>query len=182
MALVGVGGAITQIISSVTLAKAGEELILCIRVISFRTILRQEIGWFDADKNNVGALVTRLSSDAASLKGFTGATFSAVLNALGTLITALVISFSNGWKLTLLILSFTPLMVLTGLIQGQQVSRAAGNKKDKTSYAEEGGKVFGFAFLLCLYRAAKQIRGKCLFLKRKSSARLILFSASFSKS
>ena len=113
------------------------------RVLSFKTMLRQEIGWFDLDENNLGALVTRLSSDAASLKGFTGATFGAILNALGALIAALIISFTGGWKLTLIVLCFTPLMVLTGVIQGQQVSKAAatGKKKSGSSDAEDGGKV-----------------------------------------
>ncbi|CAF3526768.1 unnamed protein product [Rotaria sp. Silwood1] len=140
MFLVGLAGAISQIISSVTLAKAGEELTMRMRILSFKTILRQEIGWFDMDENNLGALVTRLSSDAASLKGFTGPTFGAILTAIGALITGLVISFEAGWKLTLVILCFTPLMVFTGLIQGQQFSKAAGNKNEATSDAEDGGK------------------------------------------
>lgn len=111
------------------------------RVISFKSMLKQEIGWFDLDQNNLGALVTRLSSDAAALKGFTGATFGAILNAIGALITALVISFLAGWKLTLVILCFTPLMVFTGIIQGQQMSKASGKKKATTTDAEDGGKV-----------------------------------------
>jgi ATP-binding cassette subfamily B (MDR/TAP) protein 1 len=111
------------------------------RILSFQSMLRQEIGWFDLDENNLGALVTRLSSDAAALKGFTGPTLGAILNAVGALVTALVISFQAGWKLTLVILCFSPLMILTGVVQGQQVSKAAGKKKAATSDAEEGGKV-----------------------------------------
>ena len=139
--LLGVAGAIFQLISSATLTKAGEELTVRMRIMSFRSMLKQEIGWFDEDENNLGALVTRLSTDAAALKGFTGPTFGAILNGLGALIAALVISFTAGWKLTLVVLCFTPLMMLTGIIQGQQFSKAAGNKKASTSNAEEGGKV-----------------------------------------
>jgi ABC-type multidrug transport system fused ATPase/permease subunit len=144
--LVGVGGAISQLVSSLTLAKSGEELTLRMRIISFKSMLRQEIGWFDLDENNLGALVTRLSSDAASLKGFTGPTLTAVFNATGALIAGLVISFTAGWKLTLVILCFSPLMVFSGIIQGQQISKA-GQKKASTSDAEDGGKV-------CLHRFA----------------------------
>jgi ATP-binding cassette subfamily B (MDR/TAP) protein 1 len=145
--LIGVAGAITQIISSITLAKAGEELTMRMRVIAFKSMLRQEIGWFDLDENNLGALVTRLSSDAAALKGFTGPTLVAILNAVGALVTALVISFTAGWKLTLVILCFAPLMVFTGIIQGQQLSKASGNKKAATSAAEDGGKVCTNVFI-----------------------------------
>ena len=141
--LIGVGGAVSQFISSAALTKAGEELTMRMRGLSFKTMLRQEIGWFDLDENNLGALVTRLSSDAASLKGFTGPTFGAILNAVGALIAALAISFTAGWKLTLIVLCFTPLMLLTGVIQGQQVSQAAATGKKKTGSAdsEDGGKV-----------------------------------------
>ena len=142
--LVGVAGAISQFVSSVTLGKAGEELTMRMRILSFKSMLRQEIGWFDLDENNLGALVTRLSSDAAALKGFTGPTFGAILNSVGALVTALVISFIAGWKLTLVILCFTPLMVFTGIVQGQQFSNASGNKKSATSSAEDGGKVSAF--------------------------------------
>ena len=144
--LIGVAGAISQLVSSLTLAKAGEELSMRMRILSFKTMVKQEIGWFDLDENNLGALVTRLSSDAASLKGFTGPTLAAILNAVGALVTALVISFTAGWKLTLVILCFAPLMVFTGIIQGQQISKA-GQKKSATSDAEDGGKV-------CLHRFA----------------------------
>ncbi len=139
--LLGAAGAIFQIIASATLTKAGEELTMRMRVLSLKTMLRQEIGWFDLDENNLGALVTRLSSDASSLKGFTGATLAAILNAVGALVTALVISFEAGWKLTLIVLCFTPLMVFTGVIQNQQMSKAAGKKKSDTTDAEDGGKV-----------------------------------------
>lgn len=138
--LIGVGGALFQMISSLSLAKAGEELTLRMRALSFKAMLRQEIGWFDLDENNLGALVTRLSTDAAALKGFTGPTLSALLTAVGAMVAALVISFTAGWKLTLVVLCFAPLMVFTGIIQGQQISQA-GQKKSGTSDAEDGGKV-----------------------------------------
>ena len=151
--LIGVAGAFTQFISSAALTKAGEELTMRMRALSFTSMLRQEIGWFDLDENNLGALVTRLSSDAASLKGFTGPTFGAILNAVGALVSGLVISFTAGWKLTLIILCFSPLMVLTGIVQEQQVSKAAatGKKKAGTSDAEEGGKVTFLLKLKCFY-------------------------------
>jgi ABC-type multidrug transport system fused ATPase/permease subunit len=144
--LIGVAGAISQFISSAGLAKAGEELTMRMRILSFKSMLQQEIGWFDLDENNLGALVTRLSSDAASLKGFTGPTLTSIFNALGALISALAISFTAGWKLTLVILCFTPLLVFAGSIQGQRLSKASGKKKEVTSDAEDGGKVCLFIF------------------------------------
>ena len=48
---------------------AGERLTLRLRSETFRTMLKQEIGWHDDEKNSTGALVTRLSNDAAQVEG-----------------------------------------------------------------------------------------------------------------
>ena len=137
--LVGVAGAICQIISFITSAKAGEELTMRVRVMSFESMLRQEIGWFDSGENNSSILVTRLSSDAVALKSFTGPTFRAICNAIGALVAGLIISLEAGWKLALVVLCFAPFMVLNGTIQNQHFSNA--EKKAATSDAEEAVKV-----------------------------------------
>lgn len=40
-----------------------------IRSLMFRQMIRQEIGFFDRKANGVGALCTKLSSDASSVQG-----------------------------------------------------------------------------------------------------------------
>ena len=64
----GVAGGICQCISSIAFSKSGEALTMRMRTMSFAAMLRQEMGWFDREENNLGALVTQLSSDASSLK------------------------------------------------------------------------------------------------------------------
>ena len=48
---------------------AGETLTARLRSLSFRAMLRQEIGWYDEEKNSTGALTTRLSADAGQVQG-----------------------------------------------------------------------------------------------------------------
>lgn len=48
---------------------AGVKLTMRLRKMTFSTMLKQEIGWFDDDKNSTGALCARLSGDAASVQG-----------------------------------------------------------------------------------------------------------------
>jgi ATP-binding cassette subfamily B (MDR/TAP) protein 1 len=111
------------------------------KVLYLKSMLRQEIGWFDLDENNLDVLVKRLSSDAIALKGLIDSTFGGICNAIGALSVALFISFINGWKLTLVIFCLTSLMVLAGLIKDQQFFKSVGKKKASTSDSEEGGKV-----------------------------------------
>ncbi|CAF3842426.1 unnamed protein product, partial [Rotaria sp. Silwood1] len=68
MFLIGFVGGVAQFLSNLGFAKSGEELTLRMRKLTFSAIIRQEIGYFDYETNSVGALVTRLSSDAAALK------------------------------------------------------------------------------------------------------------------
>ena len=65
---IGVAGGACQCISSIAFSKSGEALTMRMRTISFASILRQEIGWFDKEENKTGALVTQLSSDTSNLK------------------------------------------------------------------------------------------------------------------
>lgn len=53
-------------------AKAGEKLTRRIRRMMFEAMMRQEIGWFDLKENSVGALCTKLSSEAANIQGVSG--------------------------------------------------------------------------------------------------------------
>lgn len=48
---------------------SGENMTKRLRSTAFKTILRQEIGWFDQKENNVGTLCTRLSVEAAAVQG-----------------------------------------------------------------------------------------------------------------
>jgi ABC-type multidrug transport system fused ATPase/permease subunit len=66
--LIGFVAGVTQLLSTIGFAKSGEELTMRMRQLTFSAMLRQEMGYFDYETNSVGALVTRLSSDASSLK------------------------------------------------------------------------------------------------------------------
>ena len=50
-------------------AVSGDRLTLRLRQLTFRAMLRQEIGWFDDERNSTGALSTRLASDAGQVQG-----------------------------------------------------------------------------------------------------------------
>ena len=48
---------------------AGENLTKRLRSKTFKTILSQEVAWFDHPENNAGSLCTRLSVEAAAVQG-----------------------------------------------------------------------------------------------------------------
>ncbi|CAF1189276.1 unnamed protein product [Adineta ricciae] len=120
-----------------TFAVSGERLTKRMRLMAFSAILRQEIGFFDIEQNSVSALTTRLSADASVLKGLSGIRIGVILQAFGALLTAIVISFQAGWKLSCVMFCFAPLMAFSGLLQGQSQSKS-GKTKSSSNWADQG--------------------------------------------
>ena len=61
---IGAGFMIAQIIMGFTFSVSGARLVERVRQKMFHSMLSQEIGWFDLEENNTGALCARLSSSA----------------------------------------------------------------------------------------------------------------------
>ncbi|XP_061393533.1 multidrug resistance protein homolog 65 [Musca vetustissima] len=90
---------------------AGVWLTTRVRSITFKTIMRQEMAWFDRDTNSVGALSARLSGDAAGIQGAIGYPLSGIIQAFSNFVIGLTLSFYYSWKLALLCLSTCPIIV-----------------------------------------------------------------------
>ncbi|MED6211658.1 hypothetical protein PIB30_075886 [Stylosanthes scabra] len=87
---------------------AGSKLTLRVRNLLFQSILKQEPGWFDFDKNSTGVLVSRLSIDCVSFRSILGDRLSVLLMGLSSAAVGLSVSFVINWKLTLLAAAVTP--------------------------------------------------------------------------
>ena len=117
---------------------AGENLTSRMRSLAFKAMLRQEIGWFDEERNSSGALTTRLADDAAKIQGATGTRLGTLLETSIGLLMAIIVAFVYSWVMTLLILGLIPLVFIGGTLQIQAVAgHAEANKKS----LEKAGKV-----------------------------------------
>nr|CDM83826.1 unnamed protein product [Triticum aestivum] len=96
---------------------AGGKLIERIRAMSFRSIVHQEVAWFDNPKNSSGALGARLSVDALNVRRLVGDNLALTVQIISTLITGFVIAMIADWKLSLIILCVIPLVGLQGYAQ-----------------------------------------------------------------
>ncbi|CAM0948572.1 unnamed protein product [Alopecurus aequalis] len=96
---------------------AGGKLIERIRAMSFRSIVHQEVAWFDDPKNSSGALGARLSVDALNVRRLVGDNLALTVQIIATLITGFVIAMIADWKLSLVILCVIPLVGIQGYAQ-----------------------------------------------------------------
>ncbi len=66
------GGVGTVRHASAACLPQGNRLAERVRILLFKAVLRQEVGFFDFEKNSSGAIASRLSADAVSVRGAVG--------------------------------------------------------------------------------------------------------------
>ncbi|NXD83760.1 MDR1 protein, partial [Halcyon senegalensis] len=136
--LLGVITLAAYIVQGFMFGKSGEMLTMRLRSLSFRTLLQQEVGWYDDQKNAVGVLLTRLATDASQVKGATGSRLGLMTMTVFTLLTAIIIAFVYGWQLTLLILACIPFVIATN---AARVSSVSGHAAKDQKALEEAGRI-----------------------------------------
>jgi ABC-type multidrug transport system fused ATPase/permease subunit len=110
--VLGIGAFIANAAQITCFEIAGERLTERLRAETFEALLRQEIGFFDEEMNSLGALVSRLSTDAANVNQLITKVWGNVAQLCVTAITGVVIAFVNGWLLTIIVLACAPVLVL----------------------------------------------------------------------
>jgi len=122
-------------------AFCSERLIHRVRDRAFRTMLRQDIAFFDREENTAGALTSFLSTETTHVAGLSGVTLGTLLTVITTLIAAITLSLAIAWKLALVCVSCIPVLLACGflrfwlLARFQQLAKQAYEKS--ASYACE---------------------------------------------
>ncbi|MBA0834357.1 hypothetical protein Goarm_006717 [Gossypium armourianum] len=111
----------------------GERQAARIRGLYLKTILRQDIAFFDVE-TNTGEVVARMSGDTVLIQDAMGEKVGKVLQLLSTFFGGFTIAFVKGWLLTLVMLSSIPLLVISGATMAVIISKMA--TRGQTAYAQ----------------------------------------------
>lgn len=115
---------------------SGQRLTTRVRKICFKSILSQDIAFFDDDeKNGVGVLSTKLASEAEFLNGLFGQMLNTMIKSAATIICGFTIAFSRGWELTLIVMALLPFIAIAGYLQMKMLTK---NTRHLESYAKGG--------------------------------------------
>ncbi|XP_065254518.1 ATP-dependent translocase ABCB1-like [Emys orbicularis] len=105
-----------------------------IRQKFFFAILHQEMAWFDTSQ--IGTLNTRLTDDINTIQEGIGDKICIFVQFFASFLTGIVIGFVYGWKLTLVILSVSPLLAAAAAVGS--ICLASFTTKELTAYARAG--------------------------------------------
>uniref|UniRef100_H2LZP9 ATP-binding cassette, sub-family B (MDR/TAP), member 4 n=1 Tax=Oryzias latipes TaxID=8090 RepID=H2LZP9_ORYLA len=105
-----------------------------IRTLFFHKIMQQDIGWFDI--NETGELNTRLTDDVYKIQEGIGDKVGMLIQSVSSFITAFVIGFTKGWKLTLVILAVSPALGISGALFSKVLT--SFTSKEQSAYAKAG--------------------------------------------
>lgn len=109
--IIGVVNLICSFVFVTCFNSAAESQVLRIRKIFLKSILRQDIGWYDVTQT--GDFASRISDDLAKIQEGMGEKIGMFLF-FGTVFAAsLVNAFIHGWELTLVIFSAMPVLILS---------------------------------------------------------------------
>ncbi|KAL6848608.1 hypothetical protein ACP4OV_021191 [Aristida adscensionis] len=134
----GASAMIAKLVNNFLFAIAGGKLIERIRALTFRSIVHQEIAWFDHPENSSGALNGKLCIDALNVRRLVGDNLALMVQSVATLISGMVIAMIADWKLSLVILVVIPLIGLQGYAQ---VKFLQGFSQDAKTMYEEASQV-----------------------------------------
>jgi ATP-binding cassette subfamily B (MDR/TAP) protein 1 len=81
---------------------------------TFRSILRQDMSFFDTDEITSGSLSSFLATEPNRLAGFSGAILGSLLTATATIFGGFAIAASFGWKLALVSAATIPALIVCG--------------------------------------------------------------------
>uniref|UniRef100_A0A0E0MXK2 MDR-like ABC transporter n=1 Tax=Oryza rufipogon TaxID=4529 RepID=A0A0E0MXK2_ORYRU len=110
---------------------AGGKLVERIRSLTFKSVMYQEISWFDKPENSSGSIGARLSTDALNVKRLVGDNLALNFQTLSTIISGFTIAMVANWKLALIITVVVPLVGFQAYAQMMFLKGFNKNAKSK---------------------------------------------------
>jgi ATP-binding cassette subfamily B (MDR/TAP) protein 1 len=128
-------------LQGVAFAFCSERLIHRVRNRAFRTMLRQDIEYFDKEENTAGALTSFLSTETTHVAGLSGVTLGTLLHVTTTLVSCITLGIVIAWKLALVCVACIPVLLGCGFCRfwllARFQSRAKKAYEKSASYACE---------------------------------------------
>ncbi|GMN28258.1 hypothetical protein TIFTF001_041139 [Ficus carica] len=121
-------------LGSATAACLRERQSARIRSLYLKTILRQDIGFFDM-QTNTGEVIERMSGYTVLIQEAMGEKVGKFIQLVMTFIGAFVVAFVKGWLLTLVMLSSIPALIISGAVMSITIGKLSSRGQSAYSQA-----------------------------------------------
>ncbi|CAL1411420.1 unnamed protein product [Linum trigynum] len=105
----------------------GENITSRVRLSMFSAILSNEIGWFDAEENNVGSLISALAADATLVRSALADRLSTIVQNSALMVTSCIIAFTLNWRIASVVVATFPLLLASTLTEQLFLKGFGGN-------------------------------------------------------
>uniref|UniRef100_A0A6G1S6F0 Multidrug resistance protein 1 n=1 Tax=Aceria tosichella TaxID=561515 RepID=A0A6G1S6F0_9ACAR len=132
--LIGVAIYFSSLVQITCWQTACERQVHRMRLAFFRSVLRQELAWFD--RNQAGELGSKFNDDIERVRDGLGEQFSSIIKYSSSFVSGFLVGFIVSWRLTLVILAVTPLLAIFSAFLGKML--ATSSKREQEKYASAG--------------------------------------------
>ncbi|KAL5577120.1 hypothetical protein UlMin_018819 [Ulmus minor] len=116
----------------------GERQATRIRGLYLKTILRQDIAFFDTE-TTTGEVIVRMSGDTILIQDAMGEKVGKFIQLVSTFVGGFVVAFVKGWQLTLVMLACIPVIVIAVGVISIMISKMSS--RQQIAYADAGNVV-----------------------------------------
>jgi len=116
----------------------GERMTTRVRYALFSAAIRQDIAFFDDRANSVGAITSKLATDASLVKATLIDRLGLTVMNLTTFTSGMFIAFYYGWLLTLVLIGTLPLLLIAAFFQ---MAAMGGLAKEDEAAMQEAAQV-----------------------------------------
>lgn len=114
--VVAVAGSFTIFSYTFLFGVAGEKLVFGLRKKLFNKLLYMPVSFYDKPENTPGGISTKLSQDTYQINNMVTGVIAVICLNISTITISMLLAFYYSWKLTLIVLAISPLLVVTGAI------------------------------------------------------------------
>jgi len=119
LVIIFVIGSIATSIRSYLFTLAGQKFVARMRNELFGSIIKQDVSFFD--QSRTGELINRLASDTQVLQNTVTVNISMAVRYAIQIIGTIILLFVTNWRLTLIMLSIIPVLVISAVFYGRKV-------------------------------------------------------------
>ncbi|KAJ3573412.1 hypothetical protein NP233_g2453 [Leucocoprinus birnbaumii] len=128
--IIAIGYAVTMGFQNYFFSTAAATLTLRLRKLSFRAVMRQDVEFFDNEKNTSGVLTARINGDPKKVNGLAGTTLGTIIQGIATIAAGVIAGLAIVWKVGLVGLACMPVLLTVGYTSLIVVMQKDANNKE----------------------------------------------------